>query len=81
LYLTDLRNGDLCKEEMETWLYIRRPKNDGKSQKGKEMFTKIKKLKKRILVPYIPNGLFQSKEEMCTKFGSDWFRNVNLCKV
>ena len=31
--------------------------------------------------PYIPYGLFQTKGEMCAKFGSDWFRNVNLCKL
>jgi len=29
--------------------------------------------------PYIPYGLFQTKG--CAKFGSDWCRNVNLCKV
>jgi hypothetical protein len=33
-----LRNGDLYKEEMETQLYIRRPKSDGKGRKNKEMF-------------------------------------------
>jgi hypothetical protein len=26
-------------------------------------------------------GLFQTKGKMCAKFGSDRFRNVNLCKV
>jgi len=31
--------------------------------------------------PYIPYGLFQTKGEMCAKFGLDWFRNVNLYKV
>jgi len=30
--------------------------------------------------PYIPYGLFQTKGEMCAKFGSDRFRNVNLYK-
>jgi len=34
-----------------------------------------------IFGPYIPYGLFQTKGEMCTKCGSDWFRNVDLCKV
>jgi hypothetical protein len=34
-----------------------------------------------ILGPYIPYGLFQTKGEMCAKFGSDSFRNVNLYKV
>jgi hypothetical protein len=33
------------------------------------------------LGPYIPYGLFQTKGEMCAKFGSDWFSNVDLCKV
>jgi hypothetical protein len=41
-----------------------------------------KKVKKvNIVGPYIPYGLFQTKGEMCAKFGSDWFRNVNLYKV
>jgi len=31
--------------------------------------------------PYIPYGLFQTTGEMCAKFGSDRFRNVDLCKV
>ena len=31
--------------------------------------------------PYIPYGLFQTTEEMCAKFGSDRFRNVDLYKV
>jgi hypothetical protein len=26
-------------------------------------------------------GLFQTKGEVCAKFGLDWFRNVNLYKV
>ena len=26
-------------------------------------------------------GLFQTKGKMCAKFGSDRFRNANLCKV
>jgi len=30
---------------------------------------------------YIPYGLFQTKGEMCAKFGSDWFRNVVLYKA
>jgi len=34
-----------------------------------------------MLGPYIPYGLFQAKGEMCAKFGSDWFRNVNLYNV
>jgi hypothetical protein len=34
-----------------------------------------------IVGPYIPYGLFQTKRDMCAKFGSDWFRNVNLYKV
>jgi len=34
-----------------------------------------------IVGPYIPYGLFQTKREMCAKFGSDWFTNVNLYKV
>jgi hypothetical protein len=34
-----------------------------------------------IVGPYIPYGLFQTKGEMRAKFGSDWFRNVNLYKV
>jgi hypothetical protein len=41
-----------------------------------------KKVKRsKIVGPYIPYGLFQTKREMCAKFGSDWFRNVNLYKV
>jgi len=35
----------------------------------------------RILGPYKPYGLFQTKGEMCAKFGWDRFRNVNLYKV
>jgi len=31
--------------------------------------------------PYIPYGLFQTTGEMCAKFGSDRFRNVDLYKV
>ena len=31
--------------------------------------------------PYIPYGLFQTTGEMCAKFGSTWFRSVNLYKV
>jgi hypothetical protein len=34
-----------------------------------------------IFGPYIPCGLFQTKGEMCAKFVSDWFRNVELYKV
>jgi hypothetical protein len=34
----------------------------------------------RILGPYIPYCLYQTKEETCAKFGSDRFRNVNLYK-
>ena len=34
-----------------------------------------------IFGPYIPYGLFQTKREMCAKFGSDRFRNVDLYKV
>jgi hypothetical protein len=34
-----------------------------------------------IFGPYIPYGLFQTKGERCAKFGSDWFRNVDLYKV
>jgi len=30
--------------------------------------------------PYIPYDLLQTKGEMCAKFGSDLFRNVDLCK-
>jgi len=43
---------------------------------------KVRKVEKvKILGPYVPYGLFQTKGEMCTKFGSDWFKNVNLYKV
>jgi hypothetical protein len=43
---------------------------------------KVKKVEKsNILAPYIRYGLFQTKGQMCTKFGSDRFRNVNLYKV
>jgi len=31
--------------------------------------------------PYIPYSLFQTKGEMCAKFGSEWIRSVNLYKV
>ena len=31
--------------------------------------------------PYIPYGLFQTTREMCAKFGSDRFRNMDLYKV
>jgi len=31
--------------------------------------------------PYIPYGLFQTTGDMCAKFGSDRFRNVDLYKV
>jgi hypothetical protein len=41
----------------------------------------IKVKRSNILGPYIPYGLFQTKEELCAKFGSYWFRNVNLYKV
>jgi hypothetical protein len=34
-----------------------------------------------IVGPYIPYGLFQTTGEMCAKFGSDRFRNVNLYMV
>ena len=37
--------------------------------------------KSNIVGPYVPYGLFQTKGEMCAKFGSDLFRNVNLYKV
>ena len=30
--------------------------------------------------PYLTYDLLQTKREMCTKFGSDRFRNVNLYK-
>jgi hypothetical protein len=46
------------------------PENDEKGKKGSE-----------IVDPNIPYGLFQTKGEMCAKFGSDWFKNVNLYKV
>jgi hypothetical protein len=43
---------------------------------------KVKKVEKvNIFRPYIPYGLFQTKGEMCAKFGSNRFRNVNLYKV
>jgi hypothetical protein len=48
-------------------LCARSPEND---EKGK-----------KIVGPYIPYGLFQTKGQMYAKFGSDWFRNVNLYKV
>jgi hypothetical protein len=41
---------------------------------------KVKKLK-TIVGPYVPYSLFQTKGEMCAKFCSDWFRNVNLYTV
>jgi hypothetical protein len=31
--------------------------------------------------PYMPYGLFQTTGEMCAKFGSDRFRNLDLYKV
>jgi hypothetical protein len=34
----------------------------------------------RILGPYIPYDLLQTKGETCVKFGSDRFRNVDLYK-
>jgi hypothetical protein len=34
-----------------------------------------------ILGPYITYGLFQTKGEICAKFGSDWVTNANLYKV
>jgi hypothetical protein len=37
--------------------------------------------RQNIVVPYIPYGLFQTTGEMCAKFGSDRFRNVDLYKV
>jgi len=36
---------------------------------------------RNIVGPYIPYGLFQTTGEMCAKFGSDRFRNVDLYKV
>jgi len=33
-----------------------------------------------IVGPYVPYGLFQNTREMCAKFGSDRFRNVDLYK-
>jgi len=41
--------------------------------------TKVGKVKKFGSI--IPYGLFQTKGEICAKFGSDWFINVNLYKV
>jgi hypothetical protein len=49
---------------------VKKPENDK---------TKVKR--SSVLGPYIPYGLFQTKRELCAKFGSDWFRNVNLYKV
>jgi hypothetical protein len=34
-----------------------------------------------IVGPYVSYGLFQTTGEMCAKFGSDRFRNVDLYKV
>jgi len=36
--------------------------------------------KLNIVGPYIPYDLLQTKGETCAKFGSDWFRNVDLYK-
>jgi hypothetical protein len=55
---------------LSTGLCARSPENDEKGQKGKT-----------IVGPHIPYGIFQTKGELCAKFGSDWFRNVNLYKV
>jgi hypothetical protein len=51
-------------------LCARSPENDEKRSKGS-----------KIVGSYIPYGLFQTKGELCAKFGSDWFRHVNLYKV
>jgi hypothetical protein len=43
---------------------------------------KVKKVEKVKHFRTIHNlGLFQTKGEMYAKFGSDWFRKVNLYKV
>jgi hypothetical protein len=34
-----------------------------------------------IVGPYVSYGVFQTTGEMCAKFGSDRFRNVDLYKV
>ena len=34
-----------------------------------------------LWAPYIPYGLFQTTVEMCAKFSSDRFRNVDLYKA
>ena len=47
------------------------PSDEG--QKGRK--------RSNIFGPHIPNGPFQTKGEMCAKFGSDWFKNVGLYKV
>jgi hypothetical protein len=41
-------------------------------------FRRRRSKRSNIFGPYIPYGLFQTKGEMCAKYGSDWFRNVNL---
>ena len=43
---------------------------------------KVRRQKRsNIFGPYITYGLFQTKREIRAKFGSGWFRNVNLYKV
>jgi hypothetical protein len=63
------RNADLKKEERSTYPSWRNWKT-------------TKKLKRsNILGPYITYGLFPTKGELCAKFSSDLFRNVNLYEV
>jgi hypothetical protein len=63
-----LRNADLKKEQINT--QRKKGQNDKKVHKGKEK-----------LGPYIPYGLLETNGEMCAKFDSDRFRNVDLYKV
>jgi len=43
---------------------------DEEGQKGRK--------ESNIFGPYIHYSLFQTKGEVCAKYGLDWFRNVNL---
>jgi hypothetical protein len=51
-------------------------KKRAKRQKKVKQITRSKSLG-----PKIPYGLLETKGEMCANFGSDRFRNVDLCKV
>jgi hypothetical protein len=63
--------------EMRIWIR----KKEARIQREETGTRQIRSKRLNILSPYISYGFFQTKGEMCAKFGSDLFRNVNLYKV